>query len=48
MEPAERTIVDGLVMGDTVAQQVKLSHRIMHISTHATTRNSRERLTEAR
>jgi hypothetical protein len=48
VEPAEGTVVDRLVMGDTVTQQVKLSHCIMYIPAHPAPLDSREGSAKAR
>jgi hypothetical protein len=47
MKSAKRAVVDGLMMGNAVSQQVKLSHGIVYISPHAVSNNSRKRLAKA-
>jgi hypothetical protein len=35
VQPAEGTVMDGLMVGDAVAEQVKLAQGLMHVPTHA-------------
>ena len=48
MESAKRAVMDGLVVGDAVAEQVEFLHGIMHIPAHPAPFDAREGSAKAR
>jgi hypothetical protein len=47
MKPDERAVVDGFVMRDSVAQQVEISHSVMHVAAHPASSDARESVAQA-